>query len=147
MTATNHALTGAIIGLTVPSPVVACAAAFLSHFVLDTIPHFGGGKDFIKTKAFRNLLVVDAFLCLVLVLCLASFGGNDWWIAALCAFLAAAPDLASFNRYRHALRGTPWKAGWFTNFAKRIQWFERPIGAFVEAVWFVASVSVLVILL
>ena len=33
MRATNHALTGAIIGLTVQNPWVALPAAFLSHFV------------------------------------------------------------------------------------------------------------------
>ncbi len=71
MTATNHAVTGAIIGLTVANPVAAVVAALLSHFILDMIPHFGSDEDFISTMKFRVMLVVDALLCVALVIFLA----------------------------------------------------------------------------
>lgn len=148
MRAINHALTGAVIGLTVPNPAVAAVAAVASHFVLDVIPHYGTGKrDEIRSRSFGWLLVVDAILCFILVLLLAGFAGSNWWVAALCAFLAAAPDFASVNRYKHAVRRTYWEPGWFTKFATTIQWFERPLGAIVEAVWFIAAIGVLVVLL
>ena len=41
MTATNHALTGAIIGLVIGEPVLAIALAFASHFICDALPPVG----------------------------------------------------------------------------------------------------------
>ena len=41
MTATNHALSGALIGLAVMQPILALPLAFVSHFMLDAVPHFG----------------------------------------------------------------------------------------------------------
>jgi hypothetical protein len=78
---------------------------------------------------------------------LVSFAGNSWLAASLCAFLAAAPDFASINRYRRAVKRVYWEPGWFTKFASKIQWFERPIGAVVELVWFVACAGVIAVLI
>ena len=41
MLVTNHVLSGALIGLACPGPVSAFAAGVASHFVLDTVPHWG----------------------------------------------------------------------------------------------------------
>jgi hypothetical protein len=152
MTATNHAVTGAIIGAMVANPVAALVLAFLSHFVLDAIPHFGVGKDsdaFIKSRRFSMLLIADATLCFCLVLGLAIAHPGKWWFIAICAFIATSPDFASFNRWRQARKGKikDWKAGWFIRFAAWIQWFEHPIGAIVEAVWFVSAITILVTVL
>jgi hypothetical protein len=38
MTATNQVLTGAVLGMVLANPWVALPAAFLSHFVLDSVP-------------------------------------------------------------------------------------------------------------
>src|SRR5580698_2100335 len=99
MRAINHALTGAIIGLTIGEPLVAAPVAFVSHFVCDAIPHFGvsGWRD-IKTTWFRRLLVVDFVLCVALVVILALSRPKHWLLAAVCAFLAASPDLFSAPR-------------------------------------------------
>jgi hypothetical protein len=69
MTATNHAVTGAVIGLLVGGPLIALPAAFLSHFVCDALPHSGNEDDphWIKRKLFKQLLVLDALACIVLV--------------------------------------------------------------------------------
>ena len=61
MTATNHALTGAIIGFTVVAPL-AFLVAILSHFVLDAIPHFGANVPdnmHIKNIWFKKYLVAE----------------------------------------------------------------------------------------
>lgn len=147
MTATNHALTGAIIGLVVGEPLVALPAALASHFVCDVIPHFGSSlpkKVRLKTAGFRNYLIVDASLCVLLVVCLAIFQPQNWLLAAVCAFLATSPDLFWINKYLKTRRGKHWKRGAFTTFAGKIQWFERPIGAVVEIAWFIAAVIILV---
>jgi hypothetical protein len=38
---TNHVLSGALIGAVSPGPVSAFAAGVVSHFLLDTVPHWG----------------------------------------------------------------------------------------------------------
>jgi hypothetical protein len=40
VTAPNHALTGALIGLSVANPVLALPLAFVSHLLQDTVPHY-----------------------------------------------------------------------------------------------------------
>ncbi len=146
MTATNHAMTGAIVGLTVASPVIALPLAFVSHYVLDAIPHFKANQPdevLLKTNWFRNYLVVEALLCFLIVVALFVSRPNYWFIPAMCAFLAAAPDLFSINKYLKVRAGKQWKPGWYVKFAGGIQWFQRPIGAVVEVAWFIAALTVL----
>jgi hypothetical protein len=150
MRAINHAMTGAIIGLVIGEPLAAIPVAFLSHYIMDVIPHHGEGEmgekqklEWIRSKLFRNLIYADALLCGLLVLVLAISQPAHWLLAAVCAFAAASPDLLSFNRYQKTLSKKGWKAGWYTKFAGNIQWFERPIGGFVELAWFIAAVIIL----
>lgn len=144
MRAINHALTGAIIGLVSGEPLLAVPLAIASHFICDAIPHYGKGPESIKEDLFKNLLYIDAALCFLLVVVLAWQQPPHWQLAAVCAFLAAAPDFLSFNRFIKARQGKPWKPSMYAKFATGIQWFERPIGAVVEAVWFVVAVGILV---
>ena len=143
MTATNHAMTGAIIGLTLSNPVIAVVAAFLSHFVLDAIPHFGIDPDFYKTKPFRILLAIDTLLCVGLVAVLFSYHHTNWFVPALAAFAAASPDLWSFKRFYYARKHKPYTPGYVARFASKIQWFERPLGAVVEVAWAASAIIIL----
>ncbi len=45
MTGINHVLTGALLVSSVSEPAIALPVAFVSHFVLDMMPHFGVDKD------------------------------------------------------------------------------------------------------
>ncbi|HVX24432.1 MAG TPA: hypothetical protein VG992_03780 [Candidatus Saccharimonadales bacterium] len=145
MTATNHALTGAVIGLVVGQPLLAVPAAIASHFICDALPHFGHGHDdsHIATHHFRNYLIVEALVCTALVGLLFVAHPVHWFLAATCAFLAAAPDLLWINHFRQVRRGNNWQPNAFSRFASAIQWFQRPIGAVVEMVWFGAAVALL----
>lgn len=145
MTATNHSLTGAVIGLIVDEPLLAAALAVASHFICDMIPHYGSTNPdkTMRTAGFRYYLMLDASLCFGLVLTLALLRPEHWLLAALCAFLAAAPDFFWLNKYLTALRKRKWHPNWFSHFAIGIQWFQRPIGAVVEVAWFVAAIVVL----
>ena len=92
MTATNHALTGAIIGLTAVNPLPAVLLAFVSHYFLDIMPHFGlpeKNETKLKSVWFRNYLLVEASLCFLIVLTLFLRQPTHWWLGALCAFAAA----------------------------------------------------------
>ena len=146
MTATNHALTGAIVGLVVGEPGLAIPLAFVSHFVCDALPHFGSqdtNEIRIASKGFRNYLIVDASLCIILVIALAITQPKNWLLAAICAFLAASPDFGWINKFRQARSGKKWHPSFFSKFAGGIQWFQRPIGAVVEVVWFVGAIAII----
>lgn len=146
MRAINHALTGALIGLTVSEPLIAMPAAFLSHYLLDIIPHYNQAipksksHEAITNKVFVSMIYVDAILCFILVLIIVFNKPIHWLNAVICAFLAAAPDFFSFNRFYKSMKGKPWKGNLYSRFASKIQWFERPSGAIIETVWLVGMI-------
>lgn len=140
MTAINHALTGSLIGLAVHQPLLAIPAAFLSHIVCDIIPHYGNAKDeWIASRGFRNYLALDALLCVLLVVLLAASRPSGWALAAVCAFVATSPDFLWISKFVAARRGQHHTFNRLEKFLADIQWFQRPIGAFVEMVWFVGA--------
>lgn len=147
MTATNHALTGAFIGLAVGNPWLAIPAAFVSHFICDAIPHYGKGKNnpgYLRSRFFRNMLVVDACLCCLLVVVLIGLRPEHWLLAAVCAFAATSPDLVWIGKFMAARAGQKIKNGnYFTRFAAWIQWFQKPAGAVVEVAWAIAMLVLL----
>ncbi|MFI5270658.1 MAG: hypothetical protein ACHQT9_01260 [Candidatus Saccharimonadales bacterium] len=147
MRAINHALTGAAIGFIVTEPALSVPLAFASHFVLDVIPHSGSSRDKnveLKSKMFKYILIIDSILCILFIAILALFHPHNWVIAAICAFVAAMPDFYSFPKYLRARRNKNQKEqGLYGKFASNIQWFERPIGWFVEAAWFIALIIIL----
>ncbi len=146
MRAINHALTGGFLGLAIGRPLVAVPLAIASHFVCDALPHYDSSlpaMQRLKTRLFQNQLLIDAALCVLFVLVLVVFRPQHWLLAAMCAFLATSPDLLWINMYRHTRSGRPWRRNWYTTFAGRIQWFQRPIGALVEVAWFIAGIVLL----
>lgn len=52
MVLTPHILTGALIGIKLKNPILGSAFAFLSHYLLDTIPHWE--YNFIKNQQTYN---------------------------------------------------------------------------------------------
>ena len=146
MTATNHALTGALIGLVIGEPLLAIPAAVVSHFVCDALPHYGSAlpsEKLLKTNRFRNYLIVEALLCASLVLVLALVRPEHWLLASFCAFAAASPDFLWIPRYIQTRSGQKWRPNPFSVFAIRIQWFQRPVGAVVEIAWFTGGIALL----
>lgn len=134
MTATNHALAGTIIGLTITQPAIALPLALASHFVLDMVPHFG--MQFYKSperkKWFHRYLAIDAlFLAGVIGFLFLSGAG---WLAFACLFLAGCPDFVQAYKYLFdkQFRIMPTQNHWFTKFHKNIQWSETPYGLLVE---------------
>lgn len=63
MLASTHLISGAVIGSLVQSPVKAFSLGFLSHFVLDSIPHWGNFSSYDK---FLKVAVVDGLSLIVL---------------------------------------------------------------------------------
>ncbi|HEX5797174.1 MAG TPA: hypothetical protein VFX86_02175 [Candidatus Saccharimonadales bacterium] len=134
MTATNHALSGALIGLGITQPAVALPLAFVSHFVLDAIPHFGIRfyQSPKKRRFFHIYLVIDAFLLAVIMTALYFAGAG--WLVFVCLFLAGCPDFVQAYKYlfMEDFRRKPTHLHWFTRFHKGIQRSETEKGILVE---------------
>lgn len=149
MTATNHAATGAVIGVVIGQPLLAIPVAFLSHFVCDVIPHYRIaafdkiGDKALKTDVFKNYLIYEFIGCVLIVLLISLVRPVNWQLAIVCAFVAASPDLFSINRFVKARQGKKWRPNLYSRFAAGIQWFEHPSGAVVEVAWFAAALLIL----
>lgn len=146
MTATNHALTGAIVAMAVKQPVIALPLAFLSHYILDAIPHFGIHEDDVAKRnvhwLFRTVVSVDTVLVVTLLIAIPLLGDihvSAWLI--LCGMLAGiAPDSVWIYRHVHFMyRKIERPFGKISHLHQRIQWFEKPWGLPVEIVWVVLS--------
>lgn len=147
MRAINHALTGAIIGLSISQSIVALPLAFLSHFALDALPHYDSGESGsdITTKSFMMLLIIDMLLCILVVAGLLVSGNPAWLQSSICAFLATSPDLMWLPGFVTVRRGGKDKRPTYlaARFHAYIQWFTKPIGAPVEIVWAAGAIFVL----
>jgi hypothetical protein len=147
VTAINHAITGALIGLVIGQPLIALPAAFLSHFVCDAIPHFDPAmpaEQWIRSRTFVRFLLTDASLCVLLVVVLAISQPHHWLLASICAFLATSPDLYWIRRFLLTRSGRMWKPNLFERFAANIQWYTSPRAAIVEFIWFTIGMILLV---
>ena len=142
MTATNHILTGALIGGLVKNPVLALPLAFLSHYVLDVLPHFGVRED--AKLIFRNVLIGDVILSLIALAWLAFSGQPNPWLLVACGVVGASPDLLWLPYFVAELRGQMKPFGWYSRIAKKIQWGEYPWGIVIEIAW---GISMIVLIL
>ena len=145
MTATNHALTGALIGLIIGNPYIVVPVAILSHFICDALPHFGTIQDPAGKNWFKRLLVLDASLCIVIVIVLAYNHPRHWLIAAISAFLATSPDLMWINKFRRSQAGIKRvdRPPLLLRIHASVQWFEKPIGAIFEVAWAIMTIILL----
>lgn len=136
MTATNHALSGALIGLAITQPILAIPLAFVSHFVLDAIPHFGLdelGGHLKARRYFHKILLVDALLLSVVFLILLAAGAP--LLVFVCAIAAGSPDL--IWAYQYVYKGKfgklpESKKNRFDKFHSDIQKSQTQKGLFVE---------------
>lgn len=143
MTATNHTLTGAVIGAAIPNPIIAIPLAFLSHFVLDAIPHFDGKIDHGSTK-FMYYLAIDCGLALALLITIFGLRLDNWPLLIACGVAGASPDLMWFSRWWNETRGKDNKPmGKFRKFHAKIQWSETQQGILLEIPWFFTGLYLL----
>lgn len=148
MTGANHVLTGAVIGAVIKEPAAALPLALASHFVLDSLPHFGF-SSWEERKKYKNLLeivlIVDAIMLVAVVSLLLNTSAT--WLVIACAAIAVAPDLVWVYRYIVPERFgklEPAKGMWLTEFHRNIQKREFPRGFIIEYVAFTVLIAVLV---
>ncbi|MDQ3123957.1 MAG: hypothetical protein M3Q14_04735 [bacterium] len=137
MIGTNHFLSGAVIGLSVSQPVLALPLAFLSHFVLDMVPHFGfegWGDNALKRKYFVFWTVVKLDI-IFLTIALIFLAMNREWLAIGAGVIAVSPDFSWIYRfiYKQNFGRLPIPPrNKYDSFHKRIQWYEKLPGAIPE---------------
>ena len=133
MLATNHAITGALLGAVLPLPV-ALPVAFASHVVLDALPHYGIPLH-MRNRSSQYKLIVASDICIALI---GSVGLalTHRWQMNLCAWVAWSPDLFwVIYVLRH--KNLHIKArNWFMKLHQNMQWAEKPWGIFVELAYF-----------
>lgn len=151
MTGLNHGLTGAVIALAVKNPYIAVPAAFLSHFVVDVIPHWDYGASFKEASVFSrkfNLFLTSDFLISVLAMVILgiTFPAHKWLIWA-CMIAAASPDLmwAYYRLYVEHLRKQVPSLGPIARFHDVLQWSHTAGGLYVEIIWAIFMIGLLAI--
>lgn len=127
MLAFNHILSGSIIGLLVPAPLIA-PVAFVTHFIFDMLPHAMGEEPPFS----RNLKIqigIDAVVTVAAIIFVIALFPDKLFIVGLGAFFATVPD-ALWLFWRRG--GPKWFDG-MLDFAHWIQWGERPYGWIFDA--------------
>jgi hypothetical protein len=148
MTGFNHGVTGAVIALTIKQPLLAVPIAFLSHFVIDMIPHFGLDEKEIFGRRFNIILLADFLFAITLMVLLAILFPAHFWLIWACMVAAASPDLmwAYHRLYVERLNKRKPKLGYIANFHHKIQWSQTLPGAYVETLWFLLIGSYILLL-
>jgi len=140
VTGTNHAITGGVIGLAIGGPM-AIPIAFVTHFVLDAMPHLGyeDVEDRIKN---RNLLLkviaIDAIMGII-VISFAVIKGVPWYVYA-SMIACMSPDFVWGYRFVFEDKFGKLKPGplsGLNKFHSDIQTRESPDGIWVEIGWFI----------
>lgn len=142
MTATNHAITGAVVALLIKRPEFAVPASLASHFVIDSLPHFKvSGMELARNrkKLFWVVNFLDLFIasCLLVLLPILLSNVIAAWVSVSCILTAILPDFAWVYRLVGEMKDNVVKQkNWLNRFHARIQWSETQPGIIVELVWF-----------
>lgn len=147
MTATNHAVMGSIVAVGVANPVIGLPLAFASHFLLDSLPHFGAHTVAQPgSKEFSAILKFDTFLTTSFVL-ISTFAGYraglPVWLVPAGAMLGWIPDVMWYKHYQNDIHGEDKHWDIVRKVHKKIQRFEVSWGWIVESVWFAITVALL----
>lgn len=96
MTATGHALIGALIAARFSNPYLAIPLSFASHFAADMVPHWDAGTHH-REKTRRQLFnesALDVIISVVTAFILYNnfLGGNNYILLYVCVFASQLPD-------------------------------------------------------
>lgn len=144
MTATNHALTGAVVAAVMPVPLLAMPLALVSHIVIDALPHYADDAIEFSDKKFKLLLGLDIFFCILIAGAIFIIKPDHWFLLVACAFLATLPDALWLPDFLASRQGKPLpKYGRIRQFLSDVQWSQKRIGVIMEIVWFGALLFIL----
>jgi hypothetical protein len=138
MTGFSHAATGVAIAVAVPHAVFALPLAFVSHFVLDKLPHWGNQHLDGRHKVFRRIVLLDTIAAVSFVLLMMFAMPHHALLIALAAMAATVPDLMWLPNFIREIKGRAQKPH---NAIMRWHWnlqFERRWGIATEGFWLLA---------
>jgi hypothetical protein len=145
LTGFNHAATGAILALTIKQPALVLPLAFVSHLVLDSVPHFGVGENQREvSKSAERMLWSDIILVPSFFIAMLLITQN--WLVIAAMLMAILPDLIWFPSFAaNHFFGKSFKKPTdpFTCFHSWIQWGERPWGWIIEIQYSFVAIFVL----
>jgi hypothetical protein len=146
MTATNHAVTGVLVATVINEPLLAVPVAFISHFVMDVIPHFDAGPN--SPRLAKIVVFADVLSASILSLVLALLLKSDIspWLVLACAFTCMSPDLVwgwRFYKLKDISRILSEPMSLFSKLHLKIQWSETHPGAYVEVFWLVSVLALI----
>lgn len=151
MTATNHALTGALIAAVVKRPELAIPLAFLAHFAMDAIPHFGlsYSNPFARNrdKRFKLVLSIDIVISIIVLILVPIYLHNRLpiWLSLTSMLACMSPDLVwGWHFYQELRYKVQRRKRWFSKMHKAIQWSETPAGGIVEIFWLAGAVALVI---
>ncbi|MBI2588951.1 hypothetical protein HYW35_01975 [Candidatus Saccharibacteria bacterium] len=135
MTVVNHAAAGAVIALVIKQPYLAVLLAFLSHFAMDGLPHFGysGYSEALKHRLTHLYIFLDLVGWFFLIWAMSGLP----WLPYIAAFAAVLPDILQ-SSYRATYyfwlekRGKHFHRGPLSKFHRWIQWGHYPWGILIE---------------
>lgn len=143
MTATNHALTGAAIATVIRQPLLAIPLAFASHFVCDSLPHFGLKLKF-GSRGMWLYILAETIALAVIGLSLIGIGTDQKIIYLLLGAAAAmSPDIAWYIYGKSGRQGKPEQYNTLNKFHYKIQWSETKWGIIPEFFWAGLMISVI----
>lgn len=149
MTGTNHGMTGAVIALLVKQPQLAVPLSFMSHFVCDSLPHYGPPRsEKLFTSKFNKVLSADFIFAVCVMIILGILFPAQRWVIWGCMIAAASPDLmwAYYYLYKIKLQNKMPKFDPLARFHTWIQWSQTPPGIIIEAMWFVAMWTIVLVI-
>jgi len=101
MLSTPHLLTGAAIVKIIPNPALGLPLAFLSHFALDSIPHWDGSPKAPYSKKMFGWIFLDyAFGASLVLILTVGYPNPEQYFLWLGAFLGTLPDFI-LGLYKH----------------------------------------------
>lgn len=145
MTGLNHAVTGALVAAAINKPAIALPAALLSHFAIDTLPHWDYYKV-AKTHASKLMFaMLDVALALIVLFIFVLTVDAPAGLIMLGGLLGILPD---FMWLPFILRGKPSISthkksiiNILRRYHMRIQWAEtvKLRGLYAELIWFILT--------
>ena len=136
MLITNHVLSGAVVGVLSPNTLSALAGGFVSHFVLDVVPHYG-----VDDEHLMRIAVPDGLLGLAAIGAVAAAAPAPDRVRVLAGvFGACLPDV---DKPAVQFVGSSPFPAWFDDFHTRIQ-SESPQRFWVEIVAALSCAALLV---
>lgn len=128
MLLTNHALTGALLGLSIENEAILMPTALASHFVLDVFPHVGGTNLSFKRPAGFIIGSIDLTTATLVTIVIALAAPDRAVRVFIGSFFACLPD---FFHIPEILTGKRID-GAIGRFHIWIQWGESPFGLTVD---------------